>query len=63
MNSQTNTTNRLIFEKIKHSLLKKFSHSVEVLFPMAHDVLFERADKAENNSEQNCFFDAISTYS
>ncbi|MCU7837640.1 MAG: DUF1631 family protein [gamma proteobacterium symbiont of Taylorina sp.] len=61
MSHQIDTKNRLIFEKIKQSLLKDLSHSVEVFFPMAHDVLFNRADKAENNGEQIRFFDSIST--
>ncbi len=61
MTSQSHTQKSLIFEKLKQSLLKNLSHSVEVFFPMAHDILFERADKAENNSEQNRFFDAIAT--
>ena len=53
--------NRLIYEKLKQSFLKNVSHSAEVFFPMAHDVLFERADKAESNTQQIRFFDAIST--
>ncbi len=61
MTSQSHSQKSLIFEKLKQSLLKNLSHSVEVFFPMAHDILFERADKAENNSEQNRFFDAIAT--
>jgi len=61
MNRQTDTKNHLIFNKIKQSLLKDLSHSIEVFFPLAHDDLFEKADKAANNGEQIRFFDAIAT--
>lgn len=61
MNNKIDKKASLVFEKTKQSLLKNLFHSTEIFFPLAHDMLFERADKAKNNTEQIRFFDSITT--
>ncbi len=61
MNNHIDKKSSAVYEQIQQSLIKNLSHSIEVFFPLAHDVLFEHADKAKNNAEQIRFFDSIST--
>lgn len=46
---------KLTFDKSKSLLLEKF----KAYFELADDVLFDTADKATNNQEQNHFFDSM----
>lgn len=46
---------KLTFDKSKALLLEKF----KAYFELADDVLFDTADKATNNQEQNYFFDSM----
>lgn len=46
---------KLTFDKSKLLLLEKF----KAYFELADDVLFDTADKATNNQEQNYFFDSM----
>ena len=46
---------KLTFDKSKSLLLEKF----KAYFELADDVLFDSADKATNNKEQNYFFDSM----
>ena len=50
---------RLLLEQCRERALKALKDSLSDMLDSADDMLFEMADKAENNTKQTLYFDAM----